>query len=224
MEEELQELEYYFVAFIDILGFSNMVKSDIESPALRGKYANKLYEVHKRTIELNDTGIQLQVVQFSDSIVLSTEFNKINFIEFLNKIGKYQFDLFNEGILSRGGIAFGKHFYKEGFMFSLGLIEAYKIESSVARYPRIIVSNDLIDIVTTGTELFTELPIKTENDGLYFVDYFKFLDQDKLSDYQEFIQTNIRAQNSSVKEKYIWLADYLKHKFPDTPLITNRFS
>ncbi|MBB6691065.1 hypothetical protein H7B90_06575 [Cohnella xylanilytica] len=223
MQNEIQQFEYYFVAFIDLLGFSAMVKSDLESISNGEKYINKLYKIHQQTTKLNETGLQLQLVQFSDSIVLATKYDKQNFNDFLNKIGKYQYDLFSEGILSRGGIAFGKHFYRDGFMFSLGLIEAYNIETSLARYPRIIISNDLLDIVTTGTDILTELPIIRENDGLCFVDYFRFSNAERIDTDREFITTNINSKNPSIREKYIWLAEYLNFKHPTITPLTTRF-
>jgi hypothetical protein len=143
----LAKPDIHFVAFLDILGFSNMVKFDFESSSQYKTYLNKLFQIYNYTSKLHDSNLDLNVMQFSDSIVLSVPFSKEFFSSFISVIAKYQYDLFCEGILCRGGIAYGKHFFQEGFLFSNGLIDAYKIESETAKHPRIVVSTDLIELI-----------------------------------------------------------------------------
>lgn len=46
------DLDYFIVAFVDILGFSNMVKSDCENKSDSIKYFEVLREINKETQKL----------------------------------------------------------------------------------------------------------------------------------------------------------------------------
>lgn len=218
-------LEYNLVAFIDLLGFTSMVKSDLESPKGSEKYLDRLFRVHNRTRSLFEKELKLNLVQFSDSVVIATPYLPEKLPIFIEVISKYQFDLFCEGILARGGIALGKHFYEDGFMYSLGLIEAYKIESSISRYPRTIVSPDLLNLVYPMLEFPKDILLIRESDGYFFIDYLVHSEEEKISIYLTQLENKIdRMDNSSIKEKYIWLAEYIKYKFPNVDSSFTRFS
>lgn len=213
----------HFVAFIDLLGFSEMVKKDLEAPLGTQKYMDKLYRIHKKTLELNKSTLDLQLVQFSDSIVIATKFDKANFPLFLKIISEFQYNLIEEGILVRGGITYGKHFYNDGFMYSLGLIEAYQLESKVARFPRVIVSKDLIDLLYEEQVNLEDLYLLQEYDGHYFIDYLKNGDIESIKNILKFILAGTKTDHPSIREKYVWLLDYMKFKFPKFPIINKRF-
>ena len=61
------ELRQHFVAFLDILGFSDMVREDVKQ--LSRNHLQKLYRCHQLapSVFCNDPG--LTVTQFSDSIM-----------------------------------------------------------------------------------------------------------------------------------------------------------
>lgn len=213
----------YFVAFIDLLGFSNMVKLDLEAPNGSERFINKLYKIHNDTLTLNSMGLPLDLVQFSDSVVLATKYDRNTFPQFLNIITKYQYELFCQGILSRGGIAYGKHFYDNGFMFSLGLIEAYKIETSVAKQPRIVISSDLFELLYLNESDCYSLPVLKESDGFYFADYLAHAKPEELQAHSQFINKSLTLYKPPVREKYLWLDEYFHYKFPKVSCETPKF-
>src|SRR5690606_27307173 len=104
------------------------------------------------------------------------------FISFCETVKKYQFSLFKNNILCRGGISIGKHFSDESFIFSEGLIDAYYLESQKAITPRIIISNDLIDLIYLKKSEIPETIILTENDSTYFINYLQNEDPVLISD------------------------------------------
>lgn len=212
--------QHYFVSFIDLLGFSGMVKSDLEAPLGTEKFVSKLYRVHKNTLSLNKAELDIELVQFSDSVVLATKFDTGIFGKFLDIISRYQSALFFEGILARGGIAYGKHFYQDGFMYSLGLIEAYNIESKIARFPRIVISDDLFSLIYPERHPNEDIPVLKENDGQYFLDYLRY---GKLEDIKSVMKSTTLNSEPSVREKQMWLIDYFNKKFPDSMSISPRF-
>lgn len=206
-------LDYYFVAFIDLLGFSFMVKSDCEAPRGTEIFINKLIDAHKHTLALNSKLFNLNLLEFSDSVIFAIPFKKEEFNKFINIISIYQYKLFCEDILCRGGVAYGKHFYKEGFLFSNGLIEAYNIERSVARYPRIVISKDLIELINIEKSPITHSLLIKENDGAIFIDFFKNGQREDISIHLKNILTTNNNIDPSVKEKHRWLREYFIYKF-----------
>ncbi|HDS7364943.1 TPA: hypothetical protein QH505_003696, partial [Morganella morganii subsp. morganii] len=139
------EIKTYFVAFIDILGFKNIVEKERLS-GYEGEQLNKLFDCHVECEKIfKEHG--LDIVQFSDSIVISKAYDKESFHEFVFSVSEYQKLLLRKGFLCRGGIAVNKHYSLSSFLFSPALIDAYKVESEKAIYPRVVVSEDVINLV-----------------------------------------------------------------------------
>jgi len=210
------ELKEYIVAFIDLLGFTAMVQHDCERPKQEYRYIEALYTIHLKTKELKKTIIGLEITQFSDSVVLAIPYSQENYTKVVDVISNYQYDLLNSGILCRGGVSYGKHFSTEDFLFSNGMIDAYKIESTIASTPRVIISKELIDLVYPASELSTNEHLILESDGLYFINYMKNGNSDNS---WEAICKSIPDQlseNPSIRSKQIWLIDYYNHQFPES--------
>ena len=163
------EYENRLVAFIDILGFKEIIKNS-EQDFDSVKFIFEILEYLKTFERGNSWDIgfleieecvqykgknnfdfrsQVRATAFSDSIVVSIPFdNNINeatsfLITNLSYIGAI---LIEKGILLRGAITYGKLIHNDnGTVLGQGLIEAYQLESSGAVYPRIILSKKLID-------------------------------------------------------------------------------
>jgi len=160
--------ERSIVAFIDILGFKEIVKQSesdstkiellhsvleyLKSWEIPKMWALKLVEIEedaqKKGVENFDISGRTSTTSFSDSIVVSVKVDgNVNemastLIINLAYIGAI---LMERGILFRGGITIGNIFHKEnGIVFGQGLIDAYQLESKSAKYPRIILSDKLI--------------------------------------------------------------------------------
>jgi len=156
------------VAFIDILGFKEIVKqSEFDSTKIeliysvleflkglekQDKWDLKLIEIEedaqKKGVANFDISGRTNVTAFSDSIVVSVKIeNNINemtstLIVNLAYIGAV---LMEKGILFRGGITIGNLMHIDnGTVFGQGLIEAYQLETRSAKYPRIIISDKLL--------------------------------------------------------------------------------
>lgn len=209
------ELKPYIVAFIDLLGFSAMVSHDCETPNGDQKYVESLHEVYTDTKKISNKLKDLQLMQFSDSITLAVPYSKENATSLINIVSDYQYNLLKKGVLCRGGISYGKHYSAEGFVFSKALIDAYEIESRFASAPRIVVSQNLLDLVAP---LKTENPIPEvllENDGLSFVHYLKDKDPSESWNAVEAIAPTGLHEKPSIRKKQIWLHQYYNATYPD---------
>lgn len=218
------ELQSHFVAFIDILGFSEMVRLDCESSS-PPKYLQVLYDSHVRANALFAQDLDAGLIQFSDSIVFSKPFNLEALPGFLKSIGDWQQSLMLNGLLCRGGVAFGKHFVKDKFLFSKAMIEAYFLENSKARFPRIVVSEDLLQLASSTISI-NQLYLRREDDGAVFVDFLRTDSEDmreKLVTSVSELLKGIEKTNSAVQEKLRWLARYADHAL-DTKIAVPQFS
>ncbi len=206
----MPELKQHFVAFLDILGFSQMVEAGGDSVS---ENLQKLYRCHQAAAAIFAEDANCSITQFSDSIVLSKPYDPNEFKWFAEAIANYQRLLLNEGLLCRGGVAVNTHFSNNSFTFSAGLIDAYRIESQHARYPRIVVSQDLLELVLPPLGA-GKLPkyLAKEDDGLVFVDYLwvtRSKSPGKLSAVIKDVVAALGSSDSaSVREKGRWLASY----------------
>lgn len=90
----------------------------------------------------------------------------------------YQTELIRHDIFVRGGIAVGPLWMDPLMIFGSGLNEAYGLEQSVARYPRIVVSSEIVraaeslsrNISNVSRSWLGNLLIRGR-DGAYFVNY-----------------------------------------------------
>lgn len=203
------ELKQHFVAFLDILGFSEMVVADVGSE--NQPNLSKLFRCHQSAASIFKNDPNCTITQFSDSIVVAKPFAAVEFEWFAKKVAEYQRLLLDEGLICRGGIAVNKHFSNGSFTFSAGVIDAYRIESTTARFPRVVVSPDLIDLIFPDQHKCPEYLIK-EDDGLFFLDYiglFKDQNSEKLNTSIGNIVSKLsNSQIPSLREKGIWLSSY----------------
>lgn len=154
------------MAFIDILGFSEIIDESCRQPeivsglrALFGDIASvqntilsdnhAITEIERMFPKLKGKTIPTQAVAFSDTIVLSRvvreETEKIlSLISLINRTSEFCSRLLEYGCLTRGAITIGKLFHEGNVIFGPALVEAYRLESKVAVFPRVLFADDLI--------------------------------------------------------------------------------
>lgn len=151
------------IAFIDILGFKNMVQNNLEMVILALRYIkmfrDSFYKIPSQmgnpemtqVVSEPDEDIDEQenlpkATMFSDSIVISKEIDEyFSFSDFIQFIAQLQFELLREGILLRGGVDIGPVYHDDSFIFGSSMISAYLLESKVSKYPRITISREAIE-------------------------------------------------------------------------------
>lgn len=148
---EYHSIKECFVAFIDILGFKEMIKDDNgtgKSLSLIIKATqNGTNELFNRKQQANHPYkywySEFKVQSFSDCFCFSIplEFTggekdyKQNFVSFYGWLSVFFTELQAEGILCRGGISQGWHYSEKSIIFSQALIDAYETESKRALHP-----------------------------------------------------------------------------------------
>ena len=115
-----------YVAFLDILGFSNLVEQADEDHALRKGLAEVL-DIFQTTCGSNHT-TGTRVTQFSDSLVISANRTELGLHALLNGCEWLAMNLIQYAVLLRGGVAIGRVTHEDHVLFGLGVNRAYTFE------------------------------------------------------------------------------------------------
>lgn len=164
---------------------------------------------------------------FSDSAVISysKEIEGGLFYIILDLI-HLQINLFQLGVILRGGISFGKIYHDGELVYGPAMSEAYALESNKALYPRIVLTQETIKngIKFSRSKQHTEEEeeeyiqglLKLDSDKIYSIDILR-QEGELENDYLEFLyivrnfiikQKEKNKTKTRVLEKYEWLEKY----------------
>ncbi len=134
-----------YVAFVDILGFSEIVRNSQYSPYQAAELVRVLERIRSRAtsaaIKQTDDllGDDFKAQSFSDTIVLSEAASETGLKYLLFSVENLVLDLLAQGILTRGGVAKGLLHHSDAVAFGPAFLAAYHLETTIAKYPRIVV-------------------------------------------------------------------------------------
>ena len=221
----------YYVAFLDILGFKNIVDNESCS------YIWDIFDRHADDVHLaifntltgestfEERNIHLKI--FSDSIIMYISADCKNALQTLAlACVNMQSELLsrNRFVLLRGGVTYGKFFAGEtvedgDIIFGPALVDAYKLEEEKAKDPRILVSDIALYMWNRDNNQRNYIDemntlIRKDTDGLSYLDYIGFYlkhygTRDDARKKLTFIENELQKNLScSVRSKYL----YLKNK------------
>lgn len=240
----------------DILGFKKIIENAEKDKA--EETLNKLKITLSESIGIlklfgtveKQTSMKLNYKLFSDNLYASFSYEDQNLQSFSDAFivaiifaRSYFSNMLANKILVRGGISFGNDYYDDTMIFSMALVKAYTIESEKAIFPRIVIDNELINLIKKDLLLPSKMfltilnnSILKDQEGIYFInpnglaiDFNSELhgvvgsDLDKIFIKQsmEYINEEVKKLDRSTKEgekiaaKYDWLMDILLWNFTD---------
>jgi hypothetical protein len=152
------------VVFYDVLGWRSKIEAARAEPEAIGEL-RRLVLLHSRLLR-QPVEVPVSVTTFSDNVVISVAPDRAVVPYLLRALAIIQLSTVSRGFLLRGGVAIGDMCHDDQAVFGPGLIRAYDLERNVAKFPRIVVDQEVLD--TCG-------PISGFNvfeDGLHFLDPF----------------------------------------------------
>ncbi len=220
------------IAFVDILGFKNLVEDSTTNKYEFQKILDSLDRFRELKKEKEDQHYinDVKVTTFSDSLVISYPVDEKDrdidvFYSILLDLTRLQLDLLDNNVIIRGGIAIGKLRHTQNEIFGPAMNEAYYLESKVAKYPRIVVRERVImdylkkyvDNNPNKVKLLKLLRLD-EDANVYFLDYLGKKDLfNSTIDYNTMLQTiesiiihGKKSSDGKTLEKYEWLGEYYK--------------
>ena len=139
------QYEQRVVLFLDILGFKRLIDQQQEGivsevlSVTSSKYAG--YEISA----------------FSDNMAVSIKIESgVELLKIIEFASYLSWKLISKGVLSRGGIAVGNLYHKNGIIYGPALLDAYYLESQVAIFPRVILEKDAINKFSAMMSIPTE--------------------------------------------------------------------
>lgn len=241
--------EKSFVAFIDVLGFKNMVYD--KSPAGKAKielYLNDAYEA-LYVLKKIESKKHIGHILISDSIIFSVPFGDNNQVATNNlrqlviSIYSLQRKLAKNNIWVRGAVSCGQSHFDEKRNQIIGdaYIKAYELEQSSAKYPRVVLDCQIIEELGYGcsADLIQAINLCNSDNPLYagkvglfdwqgkvldkdfpfFIDYLNYLPVEDKKVIADHILRN--ARNSHLYLKFKWVADYFL-SVESCPVVQNK--
>ena len=188
-----------FIAFIDILGFAELVRKSGSEYGIKN-------ELHKSLMILfgsSSTALRLggeeglvvpnilylwkkeksqrSVENFSDTLILTCLAEPEEFELLVGVIAKIQVMLAIKKIFLRGAVTVGEVYIGDGLLYGPGIVEAYKLESTSAIFPRIIIDTRMVEDILCEeklTDIVQKQSLLQDYDGKVFIN---FLHDDYLS-------------------------------------------
>lgn len=228
--------EEKILVFIDILGFSSHIektRNDLEHRTLIYNVLIELLNEKYATENFMDSAESdsKKATVFSDSIVISYSFNYGDFYTILADIMYFQIRMISLGVIIRGGISLSELFHDGSIIFGPAMIEAYKLESEIAVFPRIVIMKNIIEKCVKKTYegcnsledeqkyILDFLCQDEQTESLYYLEYisqkesFNGGDDDKryeifIESLRRIIITGLENENYKILMKYEWLKKY----------------
>ena len=209
----MSDSEMHVIAFVDYLGFSAAVESP--DSAARTAILQQLQELaslrgdfYAKQLDPKRLSIRPAITTFSDNIVISFPLTDLvretgknssdamtTILSQLAKyIGRHAYRALRNGFLLRGGITVGELYHANGVVFGKGLVDAYRLESTTAIYPRVILSPKVLEHVPYSQNIW----LLRDADGLVHLNYFSDI-------FASFASGNPTPENEE-QAKVNWLA------------------
>ena len=138
--------ETRYCAFVDILGFSELIdKLDRGETPFRSLQA-LLEKIHNPP-PTNAGGMEksdFRAQSISDAVALSGADNILGVAAIFHSINRLAIDLLKEGFFIRGAIVKDKLYHDDKTVFGKALVRAYQLEDTVVKYPRVMVTREVI--------------------------------------------------------------------------------
>jgi hypothetical protein len=166
-----------YCAFIDILGFRGLVRELQTDVSRFVKLQAALTKIHRPgNAPRKDWTTDFRVQSISDAVAISTVANLSGLTHLFKAIETLAIDLLKEGYLIRGALVKGKLYHDDQMVFGDALVRAYDLESTIARYPRVMVTRDIIEEINQSTRGFFreqrqqyEIYLEQADDGPHYV-------------------------------------------------------
>lgn len=204
----------YFIAYLDILGATNMICNDDNFDFL-----NHLNMFMEDAIEESGGGIfkhkeEIFIKIFSDNILLAIKLeendehrdNKIALL--FNTVANIYNEILRYGYLMRGAIVEGEFFHNDIIVYGKGLVEAVRLEEKEANVPRILVR-------TKVTESHSYYYLMQDKDNELFLNIFHLCDtfDDVTFKINLLEMLKKHKDNERIKAKIMWMINYFNSWF-----------
>ncbi len=224
--KELKSSESY-VAFLDILGFKNIVlKNELEKIAELLCKIEELINTEKFALYYavnsgdhrskhflhNKCLLKSRIISMSDSIVVivpaDNRYALSTIVRICNYIQTELFNILDQPVLLRGAITKGEIYNRGSIVCGKALVKAYMAEENNSIYPRIILSEEIYQSGKAVVDREDSFLLKKDKDEYYYIDTYLYVNYDReiMEKLYKLVQENLIGYNDTkIREKYLWL-------------------
>ncbi|MBP7791475.1 MAG: hypothetical protein KA120_00230 [Candidatus Goldbacteria bacterium] len=210
------------ITFLDILGFKKVMENETDPNVILEKL--KIFEYYNEDqrpfrrgepyfFKFSDMAIRVRNVLSRSNIKYP---QGILFFELLDLV-HLQTNMVANDIFIRGAVVIDELYYEKKNVFGPGFNRAYKFESQIAKFPRIVIDPEIFKFLRSASDLFKKREhnlkmemsdiknnIRKDADGLYFIDYLRAI-ADECDDVEEYLSFVLR-------HKEVIVNNYKKNK------------
>jgi len=163
--------EERYCAFVDILGFSEFISGLASKPeqfeTIRG-VLKKIRTPHDPDV-FGIGGSDFKAQSISDAVAFSTQPTIEGLGVLVAKLRELSISLLAQGFFTRGAICKGLLHHDDQMVFGEALIKAYTLETTVVKYPRIMITKDVVDdaMRSEKSKEFSEFIVRAEDGPSY---------------------------------------------------------
>lgn len=227
----MRELNYEekIVTFLDILGFKSHLRNDENLRPL----VEAFIQIKKELSDLNNLN-NLSSKILSDSIIISSDSSsKQEVLDHLKYVSTLQIKMMSSDIFLRGATTIGGHYEDGDVLISPALSEAYEYESQHSVYPRVLITDNLLNKLTTfakGTGMLVSQNefkdfFRTDFDGFTMLNFLNVfvknfhgdqIEKGKVSgeffdffhSIDSYTRKGVESENKKIASKFAWLTNY----------------
>lgn len=224
--EEKKEKQYV-IAYLDLLGSTERIKTDNDSLNL-----NLLYTIYNYAVQFSENEAlakskysKIETKIFSDNIIMAIPLDSNEPIRDICCLLEFtaifqDFASITYQWLIRGGITIGSLFIDKMMVWGKGLIRAYELENHIAIYPRVVLDSSMVN--EYGLDKSSHYT-RRDADGQFFLNFLNFVQHNGQDDNDNFSQvaresylamlSRIKGSNGAYAErpyqKLQWYKNYL---------------
>lgn len=238
------ELRPSVAAFLDIMAFRALLQSHQDDARWHIHVMNSFSDALSRsrsTLEEIESlpspdpmkrqpwAPRVQMLSFADCVVISAEDRPGGMWRVAHATTILGIELAKKGLYCRGGIARGSVLYGDLSLIGLGIIKAVELEEKTAKYPRIVIADELAHQLENRFHTpNSDLTVSRGDDGCLFLDLFATLGQQSggsrsLQDiYHDVCDLQERAHRSGDQTHvncWRWLATLLRSRMTSLGLL-----
>lgn len=223
------EYEQRYVAFIDILGFKELIKRSDKEPDNDREGENRPHAVSAIFNALdfdlsliNDTykkispgteSPDLRLNTFSDFVVISSKLTPAGLDSLVFAVWRVVTEWLSKGYISRGGISKGKVVHrdyeerKSPIVFGPAFVSAYTLEQEIADYPRVVLSKEVRLVYSeikqngAGTIHALQKLVRQHDDGPHWIDIFGHIRKDGFDKLSEDVRDEAQQFANALKQQ-----------------------
>ena len=217
----------YVIAYIDLLGTKDLLAKSSEQNIFENIYypfllAGKIVPTMR---ELNWDKFKIKI--FSDNILIAYPVKNVDdknsvcaaYEEMGKLLRLFLPILINHGFLFRGAITVDKLFINDIMVWGKGLSSVVHLEETVAIYPRLIISEDLLNIFDffglDSEDFEYEFSCLKDFDDCIFFDFCPYHDSETMDSLLKSARAHIKAKiqtgaSPRIMQKYKWFRNYIE--------------